>query len=52
MLPEGLVLDSNEGIHKVFRHIFVFDDLAVFGIKNIVDKLALIIIYDRSRINS
>jgi len=43
VLPEGLVFDRDERIDKIFRHIFIFDDLAVFRIEDVVDLLALIV---------
>ena len=51
VLPEGLVLNSNERVYKIFRHVFIFDYLTVFGIEDIIYLLAFVIVDYRGSIN-
>ena len=48
VLPEGLIFDGNERVDEIFRHVLVFDDLAVFSIEDVVYLFSLVVVYDRS----
>ena len=51
MFPESLILYGNERVDKVFRHVFIFDNLTILSIEDVVYLFSLVIVYYRGCIN-